>query len=122
MLFRSIHGLSKNSFSVVEYNPLLMLGGVLFQLLVGLGPLAALAFGHGAPRLAGGVGVAVQATLHARMAGEISASRWTGLLYPCGALILAWIMLRTLVLNLRQGGIVWRETFYSLEELRRNRV
>jgi len=31
-------------------------------------------------------------------------------------------VLRTLVLNLRQGGIVWRGTFYPLEELRRNRV
>jgi glycosyltransferase involved in cell wall biosynthesis len=121
-LGEAIHGLSKNSFSAVEYNPLLMLGGAVGLVLVSFGPLAALVLGDGVVRLLGGIGVAVQVALQARMAGELRASRWTGLLYPCGALILAWIMVRTLVLNLRQGGIVWRETFYSLEDLRKNRV
>jgi hypothetical protein len=121
-LGEAIRGLEKNSFSVVEYNALLMLGGALFYLLVGLGPLAALAFGAGPVRIIGGIGVAMQSALQARMAGEIGAPRWTGVLYPAGALILGWIVLRTLVLNLRQGGIVWRGTFYPLAELRRNRV
>jgi glycosyltransferase involved in cell wall biosynthesis len=121
-LGEAIRGLEKNSFSVVEYNALLMLGAALFYLVVGLGPLAALAFGAGPVRAIGGIGVALQVALQARIAGEIHASRWTGVLYPAGALILAWIVVRTLVLNLRQGGIVWRGTFYPLEELRKNRV
>ena len=121
-LGEAIRGLEKNSFSVVEYNALLMVGATLFYLLMGLGPLAALAFGAGPVRIIGGIGVAIQVALQARMAGVIHAPRWTGILYPAGALILAWIVLRTLVLNLRQGGIVWRGTFYPLEELRKNRV
>lgn len=121
-LGEAIRGLEKNSFAVVEYNALLMLGGVFFYLLVGLGPLAALVFGAGPLRTIGAVGVGIQIALQARMAGEIHAPRWTGVLYPAGALILAWIVLRTLVLNVRQGGIVWRGTFYPLAELRKNRV
>jgi hypothetical protein len=33
-----------------------------------------------------------------------------------------WIVLRTMVVNLRDGGIRWRGTFYPLAELRKNRV
>jgi glycosyl transferase family 2 len=121
-LGEAIEGLSKNSFSVVEYNVFLMLGAVVGYPVLGLGSLAALVLGAGPMRIIGGAGVLVQMAVQARMAGEIRASRWTGLLYPAGALILGWIVLRTLVLNLRQGGIVWRGTFYPLSELRKNRV
>jgi hypothetical protein len=44
------------------------------------------------------------------------------LLYPVSYLLFAWILLRALALNLSQGGIVWRGTFYPLAELRKNRV
>jgi hypothetical protein len=33
-----------------------------------------------------------------------------------------YILLRTMLLNLIQGGIRWRGTFYSLKELKGNRV
>jgi len=32
------------------------------------------------------------------------------------------ILLRTMILNLVQGGIRWRGTFYSLKELKANRI
>jgi hypothetical protein len=37
-------------------------------------------------------------------------------------MVFCWIVLRAMVLNLRDGGITWRGTFYPLGELRRNRV
>jgi hypothetical protein len=39
---------------------------------------------------------------------------------PVGALLLIYAMLRSLVITLRQDGIVWRGTKYSLAELRAN--
>ena len=44
------------------------------------------------------------------------------LTFPLGALLLAYMLLRSAVVTLRQGGIIWRDTFYPLEELRRGLV
>jgi GT2 family glycosyltransferase len=55
-----------------------------------------------------------------------SARHFTGipLLYvvtlPAGALLLAWAMLRSMIVTLHRGGVVWRGTFYPLAELRRH--
>jgi len=117
-----IDGMMKNSFSVVEYQPLLMLGGILVYVVPALGPLAALLFGGAAMRLFGGLAVGCQLALYVWAAGQTRTPRRGALLYPLVNLLYAWIVLRALVLNLVQGGITWRGTFYSLRELRGNRV
>jgi glycosyltransferase involved in cell wall biosynthesis len=118
----TIDGLMKNSFAVVQYNPLLMIAGVAFYLIVGLAPLLALCLGAGPVRLFGGVAVAVQLLLHLFVAQEAALPKRAVLLYPVIYVLFAWILLRALVLNLSQGGITWRGTFYPLSELRKNRV
>lgn len=121
-LGETIDGLMKNSFAVVQYNPLLMLAGVVFYLVVGLAPLAALLLGAGPLRWLGGIAVAWQLLIHSAVAREARLPLRAVLLYPVVYVLFAWIVLRALVLNLWQGGIVWRGTFYSLAELRKNRV
>ena len=117
-----IDGLMKNSFSIVEYRTLAMLAGVPFYVVGGLGPLAALALGHGPVRLLGAAAVLLQLGILLRGSAETRTPPYAVLLYPVVSLLFAWIVLRALVLNLSQGGIVWRGTFYPLAELRRNRV
>jgi hypothetical protein len=39
-----------------------------------------------------------------------------------GALIFAWMLARSTVVTLWNGGITWRGTFYPLEELKRGVV
>ena len=118
----TIDGLMKNSFAVVQYNPLLMIAGVAFYLIVGLAPLLALGLGAGPVALFGGLAVAGQLLLHLFVAGEAALPKRAVLLYPVIYVLFAWILLRALVLNLSQGGITWRGTFYPLSELRKNRV
>jgi hypothetical protein len=50
------------------------------------------------------------------------ASPWYALTQPLGAAIFCYMLLRSTVVTLRQGGIYWRGTFYPLEELRRGMV
>ena len=44
------------------------------------------------------------------------------LLTPIVVGLFVFILWRTMILNLVQGGIRWRGTFYSLRELKANRV
>jgi glycosyltransferase involved in cell wall biosynthesis len=47
-------------------------------------------------------------------------SSWNALFYPFSALVFLFTLLRSMFLTLKQGGILWRGTFYSLTELRKN--
>jgi hypothetical protein len=44
------------------------------------------------------------------------------LTYPLGAVMFAYMLLRSTVITLRQRGIIWRGTFYSLDRLKRGSV
>jgi len=121
-LGETIDGLMKNSFAVVQYNPPMMLLGVVFYVVLGLAPLAALVLGTGPLQWLGAAAVGWQLLVHAWVAREAHLPLRAVLLYPVIYLIFAWIVLRAMVLNLRQGGIYWRDTFYPLSELRKNRV
>jgi hypothetical protein len=42
--------------------------------------------------------------------------------HPLGALLFSYMLLRSTVVTLKQGGVVWRDTFYALDELKRGVV
>ena len=57
--------------------------------------------------------------LWARAAGV---SPLYGLTLPLGALILSYMLLRSTVVTLAQGGVRWRDTFYTLDQVRKGQV
>ena len=121
-LRETIDGLMKNAFSAVEYQPVLMVGGAALIVLIGVGPLALALVGEGVVAIAGWVTVVCQLVIHAIVSGETGVPKRAALLYPAAALLIAWILLRAMTLNLWEGGVRWRGTFYPLSELRKNRV
>jgi glycosyltransferase involved in cell wall biosynthesis len=52
--------------------------------------------------------------------GTSGISAWNALLSPIASLVLIFTLLRSMVTTLRQGGVIWRGTFYPLGELRKN--
>jgi glycosyltransferase involved in cell wall biosynthesis len=46
-------------------------------------------------------------------------SIWVGLVYPVCVAIMAYILVRGAWVGYRRGGIIWRDTFYSKEELKK---
>ncbi|HZV81511.1 MAG TPA: glycosyltransferase family 2 protein [Geobacteraceae bacterium] len=117
-----VRGLEKNAFSGCDYRVRLVLSGVAFHLACTVWPYCALFLTHGATR---GIYVAVVlllTLLFADCATFHGSRRWYAAGFPLATLLFVWIILRTMVLNLVQGGIRWRGTFYPLEELKRNRV
>jgi glycosyltransferase involved in cell wall biosynthesis len=121
--FRELElGLEKNLFSGIEYRPLVSVLGGLAQLLVGVVPVALVWWVGGMAAPLFGAQIAVTAALQARAAREARVSPAVALLYPVAVALFVYLLWRTMVVNLRQGGITWRGTFYPLAKLKANRV
>src|SRR6266446_3544187 len=91
-------------------------------LLFNVAPFFGLAFGDGWIRALAGISVVIALCFHLGGDAGMRVSPLYCLTLPLGATMFAYILLRSTVITLRQGGIYWRETFYKLEELRRGIV
>ena len=114
-----VRGTTKNFFASSGYN----LGVVCFQLVMMLAacvaPWVALPFLRGWALIFDAMAVAVLIAIHAGVCLEVGASLLYGLTEPVGALIFSWMLARSTIVTLWNGGIEWRGTFYPLEELKK---
>jgi glycosyltransferase involved in cell wall biosynthesis len=117
-----VRGLEKNSFSVAEYSVPLTVLSTLLLLLFFVWPFVAVFVVHGPTRwiyLAACLSMLAMAWGSAR---AMRASPACALAFPLAVLMGVYIQWRTMLLNYYHGGIRWRDTHYSLAELRANRV
>jgi len=117
-----IAGLEKNAFSGADYNVLLVLTGVLFHLFCSIWPFLAILLVSGVPQILYLATVLLILLAVADSARFHHSRPWYAAGFPLMSLLFVYILLRTMLLNLLQGGIYWRGTFYSLKELKANRV
>jgi hypothetical protein len=117
-----IRGTTKNFFAAAGYN----LGLMCLQLAMVFGmcvlPWLALPFVRGWALIFDAIAVAVMIAVHAGVCIEVGASPIYAVTEPIGALIFCWMLARSTIVTLWNGGIEWRGTFYPLEELRRGVV
>ncbi len=45
---------------------------------------------------------------------------WTVLGFPFSVMLFVYSMMRSMVVTLKDGGVTWRGTFYSLNDLRKS--
>jgi glycosyltransferase involved in cell wall biosynthesis len=117
-----IRGVTKNFFAGVSFSLWLVGLSIAATLLLNVLPFLALPFVHGWMLAFALVAVAIMLAFHAGVDVVMRVSPLYALTYPLGALLLAYMLLRSAAVTLWQGGIVWRDTFYSLEELKRGAV
>lgn len=115
-------GLEKNAFSGADYNILLVLAGSFIHVMCSIWPFLAVFLTHGATQAIYAVTVALIMLVFADCARFHHSRPWYAVGYPVTSALFVFILLRTMLLNLWQGGIRWRGTFYSLKELRSNRI
>jgi len=117
-----IRGVTKNFFAGVGYS--LGFAGVAVAgvLLTNVLPVAGLIFGHGWIRVFSAIAVFIALAFHAGVDVVMRVSPLYALTNPLGALLFTYMLLRSTVVTLWQGGIVWRDTFYPLDELKRGMV
>jgi len=117
-----IRGVTKNMFAAVQYNPLLAAAAIAFTLVLSVLPFLGLAFATGWARVLAGIAAGAAVLVHAAMIWSTNASPLYGFTHPIGALVFCWMMARSAIATLWRGGVVWRDTFYPLEELKRGLV
>jgi hypothetical protein len=109
-----VRGLEKNAFAGADYNIPLVVAGALCQTLCSIWPFAAIFVSSGPSR---GIYLLTVALLLLTVADSARFHRtppWYAVGYPLASALFVYILVRTMVLNLVQGGITWRGTFYSL--------
>jgi GT2 family glycosyltransferase len=117
-----VHGVTKNFFAAADYS-LARVGVQVVGLFAGsVLPFLALPFLHGGAQLLAGLAAGAAIALEAAVAIIMETSPVYAFTHPIGALLFDYMLLRSTIVTLRQGGIVWRGTFYSLKELRRGGV
>ncbi len=117
-----VRNLTKNMFALMLYRWPRTLGAIALLLLLNLGPFAGVLLAPGWSRIGYGVAVAAIAVLYSGIGRHLSISWLYFLLHPAAALLFSYTLLRSALHVVRNGGVVWRGTRYSLEELKKGLV
>jgi glycosyltransferase involved in cell wall biosynthesis len=122
-----VRGTTKNFFAAAYFSLPLVCTQVFGIFLMSVFPWIALVWllitkSFGLPLLLAAIAVGIAMSIHVALSFGAKASPFYGLTHPIGAMIFMWMLIRSTIVTLWRGGIVWRETFYPLAELRRGLV
>jgi GT2 family glycosyltransferase len=121
--FRNIvRGTTKNFFAAAGFQLWRACVQVIGLMLLCVVPFVALPFAHGWTLLFAAIAAGLAVATQAGVSKKFEVPAVYALAHPIGALMVAWMVVRSTFVTLRQGGIRWRGTFYPLEELRRGLV
>jgi cellulose synthase/poly-beta-1,6-N-acetylglucosamine synthase-like glycosyltransferase len=121
-LSETIRGLEKNTFSAADYSVFLTVVSSAMSLVFNVWPYVGVWI---VPSPTRWIYLAICLTLWSvawLSAWGMNVRRSAALGFPLGVLMLVYIQWRTMLLNYYHGGIRWRNTHYSLAELRANKV
>lgn len=117
-----IRGVEKNFFAGAQYSAPLAFAQVVSLVLFNVVPFAGLFFGHGWVRGLSAISVFISLSFQLGVDIVMRVPPLYCFTLPLGAVLFAYMILRSTIITLRQGGIIWRDTFYPLDELRRGSV
>ncbi len=110
--------MTKNLFSAFRFSIWLALLGCLWLLVFCVVPAAGLFF---TPTRSPAIFTfAAVVWAYWLMSRHSRISTWNALFFPFGALVFVFALLRSTLITLKRGGVIWRGTFYPLAELRKN--
>jgi glycosyltransferase involved in cell wall biosynthesis len=110
--------MTKNLWAAFRFYISLALLGCLWLLLFCVAP--AIGLFHSPTRIPAILTLAAIAYAYHLLSRHSGIATWNALFYPVGALIFVFALLRSMFITIKQGGVTWRGTFYSLAELRKN--
>jgi hypothetical protein len=121
-LGEAVRGLEKNTFAGLNYSVVSVVLACLVSLAIDVWPFVAVPLTHGPTRWLNALSASVAVLTYVGSTRASGTRPVYGLAYPIAALLILFIVVRSTVLALRNGGIRWRDTLYPLDQLRANRV
>jgi hypothetical protein len=116
-----VQNLTKNFFAQLHYNLAFAVAAVFGLLWLHLGPWIGTAFATGWARVGYSVALGSLLTVYVAMGRRTKIGVGYVLLHPVASVIMVFALMRSTVLTLVRGGVVWRGTFYPLDELKWDR-
>jgi cellulose synthase/poly-beta-1,6-N-acetylglucosamine synthase-like glycosyltransferase len=119
----TMRGLERSGFAGLDFNWMKLLASVLFCFCVMLAPYV-LPFLSGSTAVLwlSASSIVAIIMLYAFNARRNGFPLWIGLLHPIACVLFAYAFLRSAVVTTARGGLSWRGTFYSIEELKKGTV
>jgi glycosyltransferase involved in cell wall biosynthesis len=117
-----VRNLTKNFFALMSFQwprALLSCVGLAFMNLM---PFIGVLLAHGWARLPYAVAMLAMFLIYVGMSWKSAVPPYYFLLHPISTILFVYTMLRSTLLTLGRGGVVWRGTFYPLGELRKGLV
>jgi glycosyltransferase involved in cell wall biosynthesis len=117
-----VNNLTKNFFAILSFQTWRLLLSVFTLAFLNIMPFVGIGLAHGWARLPYALALASIFGIYVGMSWKSDVPAYYFVLHPIGAAIFVYILLRSMTLTLARGGVVWRGTFYPLEDLRKGMV
>src|SRR5207249_3235866 len=103
-----VRGVTKNFFAGVGYSVPLVAIAVVALLLMNVAPIFGVFFGQGWTRVFAVAAFVIALCFHTGVDIGMRVSPFYAFTHPLGALLFSYMLLRSTVVTLKQGGIIWR--------------
>lgn len=117
-----VNNLTKNFFAILSFQWWRSLGTVVALVFLNLLPFVGVWLAHGWARLPYAVALFAMFSIYVGMSQRSDVPFYYFVLHPVSTSLFIYTLVRSTVLTLWNGGIVWRGTKYDLEELRKGMV
>jgi glycosyltransferase involved in cell wall biosynthesis len=117
-----VDNLTKNFFALMSFQWPRALASSVVLTFLNLVPFIGILLAHGWARLGYAVALFSMFSIYVGMSQQSDIPPYYFLLHPFSTVLFVYTILRSTFLTLGRRGVVWRGTFYSLEELKRGMV
>lgn len=117
-----VRNLTKNFFALMSFQWPRALLSCLGLAFLNLMPFIGVGLAYGWARLPYAVAMLAMFLIYAGMSLKSAIPPYYFLLHPISTILFVYTMLRSMLLTLGRGGVVWRGTFYPLAELKKGMV
>jgi glycosyltransferase involved in cell wall biosynthesis len=117
-----VDNLTKNFFALMSFQWPRALASCFVLAFLNLMPFAGICLAHGWDRLGYAVALFSMFSIYVGMSRKSDIPPYYFVLHPISTALFVYTMLRSTFLTLARGGVVWRGTFYPLDELRKEMV